>query len=285
MIRTTWRINERAGGLTVRLWVEEKKKMRIAGALIVLAGVVVSEVQAGAGILTQTYDAGLGTFPVDQGFTQTDTPDPGPPLVVQGGLLHQDTRGYRQSNFGAGYQFFSGQHAPADFTNGLQISMEMQVVESSYDPDFSGFGGTDSRSAGYGIIAVDDLGRIAVVGITDTGVFLNNEIEILDAEGSAFIPFDSTDSLHTYDVSISALGISLEIDGNPTASLQLGSTGQFPPNFGTIGFGDLFDDRFSAPTESVTDLAEFSYTILPEPAGILMMGFVGAVTMGRRRRS
>lgn len=258
--------------------------MRIARASIVCVATVWSAIPVGAGILTQTYDAGLGTFPVDQSFTQTDIPVPGPALVVQGGLLHQDTRGHRQPNFGAGYQFFTGQHAPADLTSGLHISMELQVVESSYDPDFNGFGSTDSRSAGYGILAVDNLGRIAAVGITDTGVFLNNDFEILDAEGSAFVPFDPTDALHTYEVSISALGISLEIDGNPIASLQLGSTGEFPPNFGRVGFGDVFDDRFSAPTESVTDLAEFSYTILPEPTGILMMGLGGVLSLGRRWR-
>jgi hypothetical protein len=241
-----------------------------------------------AGVTSQTYDAALGTAPVVQGFQAVNIPMPGPPIAVGGGLLRQDTRGHRQTpGNAAGYQYFTGALAPADFSAGLSISAELQVIESSYDPDFVGLGGVDSRNAGYGITAIDDLGRIIALGISETGLFLNADVSIAESAGTAFFPFDTTAAPHVYTLDVSAAGIDVAINGNPALSLPLGAVGEVPQNFGFVAFGDIFDDRAGVPSESVTDLASFTYTIVPEPGGmaLLLAGAGGWIVRrcGRRR--
>jgi len=253
-------------------------------AAVVCAANLCAVTGANAGIASQTYDAGLGTLPADQGFTHVNIPDPGPALTVNGGLLRQDTRGYRQTPFGAGYQYFIGAQAPDDLTNGLNITLEMQVIESSYDPDFLASGGVDSRSAGYGVAAVDGLGRFFALGISDTGVYLENLTAGDESQGSPFFAFDTTDAMHTYDIMVSLLGIVVTIDDNPAVSLPLGPSGEFPGGFELVAFGDIFDDRASLPTESVTDVAEFSYRIVPEPhSGLILLASIALTGLRRFR--
>lgn len=225
-------------------------------------------------------------MPSAQGFEHVDIPAPGPALVVEDNVLKQDTRGHRQSVNRAGYQWFRGSLAPADLAAGLIITWNLEVVESSYDPDFVGLGGVDSRSAGYGVAAIDDLGRITALGISAGGVFLHNDLAMLESTGSPFVAFDTTSGLHHYELTISALGASLKINDVPIVSLPLGPTGGVPAGNAFVGFGDVFDDRAAVPSESVTKLAHVQYTIVPEPAGLTaLLATLALLTRPRPRRT
>jgi hypothetical protein len=236
-------------------------------------------------VITQVYDPGLGTLPSAQGFAHVNIPSPGPALVVEDNRLKQDTRGHRQQPSNrAGYQWFRGSMSPADLAGGMVLTWDLEVISSSYDPDFVGLGGVDSRSAGYGVAAIDDLGRSIILGISASGVFLHNDFALLESTGSPYVAFDTTSALHHYELTISALGAALKINDVPIVSLPLGPTGGVPPGNAFVGFGDAFDDRAAVPSESVTELAHFTYTIIPEPASFAALAGLITVLFCRRPR-
>jgi hypothetical protein len=156
---------------------------------------------AGAAHGDTLYDASLGTLPQSQQFTYSGDQGNDPPMVAGGLLLENKT----QPNTA---QYWSAADTSIDFSSAFGIEASLLVNSSNFVQN----GGDGSSREGYYLFAADITGRAYTVGITSSGVVLN------DYPSGHVIPYTLSNGFHTYDLLVSNSLASLSIDGVVVAS-------------------------------------------------------------------
>ncbi len=217
---------------------------------------------------TITYNAGLGTLPTAQGWTQYEGGGIVPAPIVSGGLLQQGPTVF------SGHQYWEYDDSTFNFATGsISVDFRIKIDSASFHPYPRG---------GYTVVLSDAAGRMSALYLSSASVFLTNDPV---TGSSSIMPFDSTDGFHDYNLVINSSGTSLSIDGNPIVSMGLGSSGVQPGHLISFGDATLLGD-------SESDLAYFTVsgvTLLtppvpaPEPATIGLLALGLAATAGLRR--
>ena len=142
------------------------------------------------------YNAALGTLPQAQQFVYSGDDGNASPFL-SGGALHVSKT--LPNTFLEWKETDSG----TSFANMFTMEASIAVTSSNF---VSNVGDGSSRE-GYYLFAADDTGRAYSVGITSTGVVLN------DYPSGTVIPYSLSNGFHTYDLSVKNDLASLSIDG------------------------------------------------------------------------
>ncbi len=208
---------------------------------------------------TIVYDPNLGSLPQAQGWTFFDNGF-NPPPSVSGGILSHDSGA-------SGARWWETHAASAtDFNLGASISADVKVISSAYQP-------AGLQRAGYYLAMGDSAGRLAYVGITDTGVFLLNDLTSINS----FVTMDTTSAFHNYSVRANGNVIRLFVDNSIVTSLGLGTAnGGSYMNYVWFGAGTSLM-RSNTLTKTVT------FDAVPEPSTIIVLS-IGALVASRRKK-
>jgi hypothetical protein len=176
---------------------------------------------------------------------------------------------------GIGAQGWGGTQIPLDFSTAPYVlEASLKVISSNYIPDI---GGGVSRS-GYYLVAVDNAGKIFSVGIAATGIAINTDANLAPDNGLPFTPFDTTDGFHLYRLEVGGGLGALFIDGVLFGSTAMGGNAR-PDVPNEVGFGDV-----TGAGVSETELQHFTFSAVPLPATIWLMGAALGVLAARVRR-
>jgi hypothetical protein len=171
------------------------------------------------------YDAGLNTFPEQQGWTVVNNLPDNPPVILNDLLISDMTvLQYLYWSRTDKYICF-----PAD--QGVVVEFELKINTSQYVEI------SDNRwRTGYAVYIGDYQGRLCSVGIAATGVVLSNDYNWTHTNSSLFVPYNTTDGFHVYRFVVQNKIAQLKIDGNPVVSLAVGAANQDTHNI--VLFGD-----------------------------------------------
>jgi len=141
------------------------------------------------------------------------------------------------------------------------MSASLWVISSSYDPNEFNEG---IQRAGYYLQANDDAGRIFNIGISSTGVYMNTDANGAVTNGVPFTPFTTTNGFNTYTLTVASGVGTLSINGTPIGTTPVGAA-VFANTANLVYFGDGTTDG-----SSQTELANFSYSTVPEPDFLML---------------
>lgn len=204
-----------------------------------------------------TYDASLGTFPEAQCFQKTvdANPPPGPfPLEIVGGDLHLSTLGLPAGGVNGAAVYWQRNDVPIDFSSGAVLEARVRIgsaPDRSINPD------TGWPRPGYAIAIFDAHGHMFWIGFGSGRIFLSNtSYGHYDSPNTVDIPFDTTDTHHTYRLTASSTGAALDIDGAQHLTLPgLGPVEGAVGINGQVWFGD---GTYWANSDSYTSSVRFT---------------------------
>ncbi|HEY3412477.1 MAG TPA: hypothetical protein VGM51_05370 [Armatimonadota bacterium] len=223
----------------------------------VIATVVFLRAQTAYAQSWVTYSAALGTFPEAQCFQKTvdANPPPGPyPLEIVGGDLHLSTLGLQSDGVNGAAVYWQRGDVPIDFGNGVAVEARLRIASA---PDRAVNPATGWPRPGYSVAVYDAHGHMFWVGFGSGRVFLSNtSYGLYDSPNTVDMPFDTTDSHHTYRLAVSTTGATLEIDGvQRLAMAGLGPVEGTAGGNGQVWFGD---GTYWANSDSYTSWVRFT---------------------------
>lgn len=206
-------------------------------------------------VVTYTYDASLGTTPVDQGWTLSTGGGGGSSSVV-GGVLNLDTTASNAISHG-----WRIDTAPFLYTDTVVLEATMRVNSSGFL--------ASPRRAGYYLAVTDDTTYPIWAGLSNSNVHF-----IYDAENYSTLQSITLNdgSFHDFKMVLDATGFDLFIDNVQVLNEPFSSGTWSLQN--EVRFGD-----FSGSVGSNTDLTFFRATIgtVPEPTSVALLGVAGVV--------
>ncbi len=175
-----------------------------------------------------TYDAALGSLPEAQGWTFQNPQGVVLPSV-SAGELHQGPTGVLEM------QWWQRNDVPLSFTAGFAMVVDMRVETSGFllQPE------DGSQRVGFFLDVIDGEGRRAALGISQVGVSLNTDRDLLASNGIPLTGVATTDRLHRYVVRAQGGTFTLSMDGAVVGSTPVGSpVFAAPATWNLVIFGD-----------------------------------------------
>lgn len=233
-----------------------------AGALLIVSNFAGGA--AAAPVWLQRYDASLGSLPTAQGWTLQQSGSPAP--SVTGGILHEGP------TTADGWQFWRTGIANEVGSGSFVIEARLKVISSDYVMAGS------QPVAGWGMLGADADKRSLRVEIASDGLWF---IDTLDVSAKSIsIPMDTTESFHTYRISVIDSVGELMVDGASVGTMSLGSShSTLQPSSAMFGDPNNF-------VGSEVDVAYVAFGVVPEPAiATFIVGGTATLLMHRRRSS
>ncbi len=172
------------------------------------------------------YDASEGTLPTRQGFQLMDDQSGAAPLM-RSGVLEQGPTSFE------GQQYFHANHTEIDFDRGVLIRASVNVLSSTYRlAECAG-----AARFGYYLGAVDRLGRIAYVGMSDDKLFVLTSGSDVPSNVKPIVTIPMRGQWRELNMQIRSTGIDLYADGRFLAHYPLGPAG-VTGNRNRVIFGD-----------------------------------------------
>lgn len=171
------------------------------------------------------YDAAAGTLPTAQGFTLLDD-QWGPAPVLRNGVLDQGPTDFSTQQYW---------HAPheIDFDRGLLVRCLINVTSSTYRLG-------DCASAvrfGYYMGAIDRLGRMAYIGISDDKLYVLTSANDVPNNSKPLVVIPMRGQWRELSMQVRGTGIDLFADDRFLAHYPLGPTG-VTRSINRVIFGD-----------------------------------------------
>ena len=164
-----------------------------------------------------SYDAGYGTLPSAQGWTEGSVA----PFShsVAGGVLHQSTLPFSSVACSSSTepQRLNWQHADSlfNFDDGVVLEAEVWILSSQDGANPC----NNWPRPGFSLAIRDASFRNAHVGLLSSKLMLfNDPFLTIGSPGYSEVPFDTTDGFHVYRLEVDAAGMTLFVDGNAMLS-------------------------------------------------------------------